>query len=359
MSVPRWEARLTPPRITREPMTLSTIENARHRVLVVGVGSIGERHVRCFLKTGRAAVSICEVNAALREAIGSRNEIVGSFANLDAALDESHDAAVVAVPADQHVRVARQLASAGIDLLIEKPLSTSIDGIDELARQIEQQDRVAAVGYVYRAHPALAAMRQAIVSGTFGKALQLVAVAGQHFPTYRPAYRDTYYRDRGTGGGAIQDALTHVINVGEWILGPINRLVADAEHQRLEGVAVEDVVHVLARHGPVLASYSLNQFQAPNELSITIVCERGAARFELHRQRWRWMLEPDTPWLGDPSIPIERDTLFINQANAFLDSIERRAVPLCSLEEGAQTLRVNLAALKSVDAFAWQRIRES
>ncbi len=68
---------------------------------------------------------------------------------------------------------------------------------------------IAGVAYPYRAHPTLAAMRDAIASGRFGKPLEVVVVAGQHFPTYRPAYRDIYYRDRATGGGAIQDALTH------------------------------------------------------------------------------------------------------------------------------------------------------
>src|SRR5690606_32808909 len=131
------------------------------------------------------------------------------------------------------------------------------------------RDVVAGVAYVYRAHPALEEMRQAIASGRFGRPVELVAVLGQHFPFYRPAYRTIYYRDRATGGGAIQDALTHVLNAGEWLVGPITRLACDAEHLVLDGVDVEDTVHLLARHGRVMASYSLNQHQAPNESTIT------------------------------------------------------------------------------------------
>ena len=51
-------------------------------------------------------------------------------------------------------------------------------------------------------------------------------------------------------------------------------------HQVLDGVEVEDTVHLLARHGDVLASYCMNQYQAPNETSITVVCERGTAQFQ-------------------------------------------------------------------------------
>ena len=186
--------------------------------------------------------------------------------------------------------------------------------------------------------------------------MQLVVVAGQNFPTYRPAYRDTYYASRATGGGAIQDAITHLVNAGEWLLGPVDRVVADADHKILVGVEVEDVVHVLARHGLVLGSYSLNQFQSPNEITITVVCERGTARFEYHRHRWRRMMRPDEPWQDEPALGIERDTLFVQQAESFLNAVERQSTPLCSLEEGMQTLRVNLALIKSLECEQWQYI---
>src|SRR5207249_3484680 len=108
----------------------------------------------------------------------------------------------------------------------------------------------------------------------------------------------------------------------------------DAEHQVLEGVTVEDTVHLLARHGPVMASYSLNQHQAPNELTFTVVCERGTVRCEFHEQRWRWLTEPGGNWHDEVIPALERDTLFIAQANAFLDAALGDAPPPCSLAEG-------------------------
>ena len=116
-----------------------------------------------------------------------------------------------------------------------------------------------------------------------------MATCGQHFPFYRPAYRDIYYKDRATGGGAVQDALTHVMNAGQWLVGPIDRLVADVDHQVLAGVSVEDTAHVLSRHDGVMGCYSLNQHQAPNETTINVICTAGTARFESHNSRWRWM----------------------------------------------------------------------
>ena len=334
-------------------------------VLIIGVGSIGERHLRCFQATGRAEVSFVEINDVLRATISERYDVRG-FTDLETALAGGANvpdqptrrvtAAVIATPANRHLEIAIRLADAGIHLLIEKPLSTSTDGANQLARMVSQRGLVVGVAYVLRCYPALAAMREAVLSGRFGKPVEIVAVCGQNFPTYRPAYRDTYYVDHATGGGAIQDALTHVLNAGEWLVGPIERLVADAAHRVLLGVTVEDTVHVLTRHGDVLGSYSLNQHQAPNEVTITIICKGGTVRWETHAQRWRWMMHPDELWHDEPYEPQPRDAMFVTQANRFLDAVEGRASLLCSLDEGVQTLRVNLAALASVDHGCWQTI---
>ena len=328
----------------------------QQHVLIVGVGSIGERHLRCFQATGRARVSFVEINDALRTTIAQRYDARG-FADLDSALAAQVDAAVVATPANQHVDIATKLATAGLHVLIEKPLDVRVDGVKRLAEVARQRGVLVAVAYVYRCFPALVAMREATLSGRFGRPVELVVVCGQHFPTYRPAYRDTYYTNRATGGGAIQDALTHLLNAGEWLVGPIDRLVADAAHRVLADVQVEDTVHLLARHGEVLGSYSLNQHQGPNEVTLTVVCEHGVVRWESHLHRWRWVVCPDEPWNDEFHDPLSRDAAFITQANSFLDALGGQALPRCSLAEGLQTLRVNLAALASVESGSWQIVR--
>jgi len=323
-------------------------------VLVVGVGSIGERHLRCFRATGRVRLALCDTNDELRRRVAEQYGIERAYAGLDEALADRHDAAVIATPAQLHVPMAIRLAEAGLHLLVEKPVSTSLDRVEELEEELRRRGRKAVVAYVLRFHPALHAMKRALDAGRFGQPVQLASVAGQHFPTYRPAYRAIYYTDHATGGGAIQDALTHTVNAGQWLVGPVDSLVADAAHQVLEGVEVEDTVALLARHGRVLASYSLNQHQAPNEWTLTVVCRQGTARLELHAHRWRWMTEPDGPWHEETFGPLQRDTMFVAQAGAFLDCIEDDAPPRCTLDEGIATLRANLAALTSVRERRWQ-----
>jgi predicted dehydrogenase len=328
----------------------------RYRVLVVGAGSIGERHARCFVATGRAELALCEIDRPLREAVARRYAIGDCFERFEEALAAGPQVVVVATPAHLHVPMAAAAIRAGAHVLIEKPLSTSLDGVDELARLARQTERTVAVAYVYRCHPALVAMRAALACGRFGRPLEIVAVCGQHFPFYRPAYREIYYADRATGGGAVQDALTHVLNAGQWLVGPFDRLVADVGHQVLEGVTVEDTAHVLSRHGSAMGSYSLNQHQAPNEVTISVVCTDGTARFEYHEHRWRWLTEPGGAWTEEGSTPLARDELFVRQALAMLEAVEGKSPPGCSLDEARHTLAVNLAILRSAENGRWEAI---
>jgi predicted dehydrogenase len=332
------------------------VSESKHRMLVVGVGSIGERHTRCFLATDRVVIGICELNDTLRTGVSDRYNVTDVFATLEEALAQQWDAALVATPAHTHIPIALQLAQAGIPLLIEKPLSTTMDGVQELLDEVKRQNLLAAVSYNYRAYPALTAMKEALDTGRFGAIRQLNANVGQNFATYRPAYASVYFANRAQGGGAIQDALTHIINIGEWLAGPVDRISGDAAHQHLEGVEVEDTVHAFARHGDVMASYALNLYQQPNETVITLACEKATLRYEVAKNQWSWMNEVEGEWHEEHHPLEERDTCYVLNANAFLDALEGPAAPLCSLEEGVQTLKVNLALLASVNAPKWEEI---
>jgi predicted dehydrogenase len=316
-------------------------------VLVVGAGSIGERHLRCFQQTGRATVSFCETRPQVREALALQYQ-APAFASLDDALEAGRfDAAVICTPAHLHIPIAETALRADLATLIEKPLSTSLEGVDHLGHLRDEKGVAVGVAYVLRFVPALQQARELLQTGELGAPLHASVVTGQHFPTFRPAYRETYYTRHESGGGAIQDALTHSAHSMEWLLGPTTSLFCDASHQALEGVTVEDTVNVLARNGRTLVNYALNQFQAPNEKHIWIHCERGSLKIESHRSRWGTQRHGEKDWTWQEAPLGERDAMFIAQAHAFLDSLEGKPSDLASLEAGVQTLKFNLAALES------------
>jgi len=317
-------------------------------ILIVGCGSIGERHLRCFQKTGRCEAAVCDSNAALLEQVAARYA-APSFGSLDDALrSRTFDALVICTPAQTHLAIARRGAEHGAALLIEKPLAVAQDEVEATRDAIVRGGRFAAVAYVLHFMPWIRESREFLLSGELGAPLHAIITSGQHFPTFRPAYREIYYRDHATGGGAIQDAVTHLANAMEWIIGPCTRVFCDGSHQALEGVSVEDTANICARHGGVLASYAMNQFQAPGETVFQFHCGRGSLKIESHAQRWGVMRLGENEWSWRQTPPTERDDLFTAQANAFLDGMEGRPTALCTFDEAVQTLKFTEAALRSI-----------
>ncbi|MGV3721647.1 MAG: Gfo/Idh/MocA family protein [Actinomycetota bacterium] len=325
---------------------------SNRRVLVVGCGSIGERHARCFQKTGRCSVSFCDPRPERRRQLMEAYGFASAYATLEEALGEPWDAAVVATPAPLHVPQAAELVKHGASVLIEKPLSTGFEGIGDLEQLSADRGAAVGVAYVFRAHPAVREVQRRVRSGEIGPLRLVTAMGGQHFPTFRPDYREIYYSRRETGGGVIQDALTHLADLVQFVAGRYLQVQSDWARQSLPGVEVEDTANVLARlRGPkdesVMATFSCNQFQAPNETRVDLHGELGSLRIDLTGHRWAGLRRGDSDWAWSEPLIHERDELFIRQANHFLDAVDGSSPPLCDLADASHTLRFNIAALEA------------
>lgn len=292
-------------------------------------------------------MGVCEVKPGLLQRICQQYQIPG-YPDLKEALQaQDWDAAVICTLAGTHIPFALRCLERRMHVLIEKPLSLEMNDIPELKRVMEESGRFVAVGYVLHFLPGLGEIRRVLQDGDLGRPLQAAVTTGQHFPSFRPAYRETYYARHETGGGAIQDALTHNVNAVEWLLGPTTRVYCEAAHQALEGVEVEDTVCVSARNGSVLVSYAHNQFQAPNETTYLFHCEKGSLKLEAHEKRWGIWKAGGDRWKYRSAPISDRDEMFIAQANAFLDGMSGITTAICTVAQAIQTLRFNLAALES------------
>jgi len=315
-------------------------------ILVIGGGSIGERHVRCFQAIG-CTVALCDANAERLREVAGKYHLQRTFAELNQAVNDTWYGVVVATPANLHAAHAAAIAKSTAALLIEKPLCTRLEDAERL--RSATADKVVQVGYVLRHHPATQHVRQLLAEDVIGTLHQVTVVAGQHFASLRPAYRDTYYKSRDTGGGAVQDAATHLFDIVQYLAGPLDWIFADYAHQELADVEVEDTVHLIGRAsgGRVLVSIALNQFMAPNETHLQLNGARGSLAIRFHEHRVGMLRLGDSDWTWTEPLAAERDDLFREQAQSFLSAAVGQEPPLCTLGDGIRALKVNLAALRS------------
>lgn len=315
-------------------------------ILVVGGGSIGERHVRCFQDIG-CTVALCDSNTERLREIAAKYHLARTFTDLQQATGDNWYGVVIATPANLHAGHAAAIANSTAALLIEKPLCTQLE--DAVRLQSLMKDKVVQVGYVLRFHPATQHVKQLLEEGAIGTLHEMTVTAGQNFASLRPAYRATYYKSHETGGGAVQDAATHLFDMVQFLAGPMDWIFCDYAHQQMADVEVEDTVHLTGRAGGgrVLVSIALNQFMAPNETHLQLNGARGSLAIRFHEHRAGMFTLDDTEWTWTEPLASERDDLFREQAQRFLAAAIGQEPPLCGLEDGVRALKVNIAALRS------------
>ncbi len=151
------------------------------KVLFCGLGSIGQRHVRNLRALMGSQVEILAYRSRRESAVlgedmtiqpGADLEAtydIRTFDRLDDALAEGPAAVFVTNPNTLHIPVALAAARAGCHLFIEKPLSHSLEGVDELIDLVESKGSVAFVAYHFRFHPGLRHVKAVLEAGRLGQ----------------------------------------------------------------------------------------------------------------------------------------------------------------------------------------------
>ncbi len=328
------------------------------RLLVVGGGGIGERHVRCLLKSrpaGALEVELCEPRRDRAVDLLEKHALVTVHPAFERVDLSRFDAAVVATPANLHLAQAGALVAAGCHVLVEKPLcvrESERRAARALLAAARRRRRVVAVGYTYRSYPLL--MRLFARLGGLGRPRMARARLAYDYPRYRPDWRGNYFAREASGGGALLDIASHALAFLAMALGPVESVQALAGRQGLEGVAVEDTALLLLRfRSGVLAEVWTSACQPRREAEIEIIGERG---------HLRWVNSFDgtsaltfTRGDGDPGRHTARKVLdgdepFAIQAAAFLAAVENRGAglgPLASLADGLHVQEACWAARRS------------
>lgn len=322
------------------------------RVLIVGSGGIGRRHLRGYRETGRASLAIVEPDPGRRAEAAAQFDVTEAYSDIAAADPGSFDLAVICAPANHHLRLMRECARSGLAFLVEKPLSVTYDEVDETLALVAEAGIVARVGYVRRVAEEVRTLRDQILAGRIGDLRLAYLNSSQEFPKYRPDFQRTYYARPEMGGGAILDAASHLFDLLIWLMGEPTEVACMFDRLVLTGTDTEDtcLVNIRFRSG-AMANVVINQFQKPN-----------VARFEFIGTSGNLSLEHSTlSFSGDDSgrpaeshdymqgmIPHEaHQARFRMQADAMLDAVEGKPCWLATLDDARLNLKVALAAKRS------------
>jgi len=330
------------------------------KILIAGLGSIGRRHFRNLIALGEKDIILLRT----RKATLPDDELAGYpiETDLHEALNKHKPTAViVANPTALHLDVAIPAAEAGCHILLEKPVSDSMDRLDILQQAVQKSGSKILVGFQFRFHPTLNKARELIQSNQLGKLLTVHAHWGEYLPQWHPweNYRQGYAARADLGGGVIR-TLTHPLDYLRYLVGEIRSLWSFNGHISSLELDVEDIAEIgLKFSNGAIGGVHLNYVQRPPRHILEIVGSNGTLRWDnangiLHFVQ---LPAPFGSFSHNPPDPItqifappdgfERNQLFVSQMRHFLATARGEADPVCMLEDGILALRLALAAKES------------
>ncbi len=320
------------------------------KFLIAGFGSIGRRHFRNLLALGeRDFLFLRSKQSTLSDDEISDYPIE---TDIQAALGHKPDAVIVSNPTSLHLDVAIPAAEAGCDLLLEKPISHSMDRIDELQTAVQQGGGQVLVGFQFRYHPLLRQAAELLNDGVIGRPLSVLVNWGEYLPSWHPweDYRKGFSARTDLGGGVILTLTTHPLDYLRWLMGEVEALWAFSTPVKELEIDVEAVAEIGLRFASgVLGSIHLSYMQRPYTHQIEITGTQGTLRVDIKENT----LEVFSVSAGDWEVysapeGFERNSMFLDQMAHLLAVTRKEEQPICALDDGIWAQKLAMAAHESV-----------
>jgi predicted dehydrogenase len=316
------------------------------RTAVLGLGSIGARHLSNLRALGVEELYAYDPNPAASSLATKKgaifyNEINALFAN-------APQLAVIAAPTAQHQPLALAAARHGCHLFIEKPLSHSPEGLDELEAALLAQGQFAMVACNMRFHPGPATARRLLHEGAIGRALSAQVSTGSYLPRWRPSsdYRASYSASP-EHGGAVLDCI-HELDLALWYLGPARLVASAVVPASAIDLPVEGLAEILLAHDSgAVSSVHLSFVSRDYHRRCRIEGEAGTLEWDFHRPEVLLygpdgMLARRLEWSRDWEI----NDMYVDEMRHFLDCLRQGIAPPNPLPEARAALDIALAARK-------------
>jgi predicted dehydrogenase len=318
------------------------------KFLIAGLGSIGRRHLRNLKTIGEQDIILYRTHkSTLPDDDLSKYQVE---TDLESALGHYPDAVIVSNPTSKHLEVAIPAVDAGCHLLMEKPLSNSMDQVSKLKAAVENSRVNVLMGFQFRYHPGLIKIKEILNQGSIGRVLSVRAHWGEYLPSWHPweDYRQSYSANADLGGGVIL-TLCHPLDYFRWLVGEVDALWSFSGKLGDLELTVEDTAEIGLRFSSgAVGSLHVSYNQRPTSHYLELVGTEGNIRwdnttgavslYQSLREEWDLMEIPPG---------FERNDLFLAEMKHFVSIMHGEEESRCTLNDGVRALELALGAIHS------------
>lgn len=301
------------------------------KVLIVGLGSIAQKHVNA-LRQLKPDIELI----ALRT--GDIKPSLPGISNIYHLNEVSDDVAfaIISNPTSKHLETIRELTGLRIPLFIEKPPLATLDGASEIVQHLEREGIITYTAFNFRFHPVLQWLMENIKGR---RVIEVQAYCGSYLPNWRPNvdYRNVY-SSKGELGGGVHLDLIHELDYITWLFG--KPLAVHGYTSKVSDLEINspDIAHYWLQYETMNASIILNYYRKDSKRTLEVVLDDVTWFVDLINFR---VTESSGKVLFE-EVPNMLDT-YISQMSYFISCVDAGKKPMNGLSESIETLKLCLA----------------
>ena len=316
-------------------------------ILIVGYGSIGKRHIENLFTLPDIEILVFtkrKYDNFLKERKCKKID------SLDMCLKIKPDAAIICNATNLHIKIALRLAKAHIHIFIEKPLSNSFSGIDNLQKIVKTNRLITHVGCVMRFHPCLKEIKGILDTKQLGRIMSVQVENGSFLPDWHQYenYKKSYAARKDLGGGVILTCI-HEIDYLYWFFDKVSEVNSFLGKMSDLDIEVEDLASVLLKFKTnIIAEIHLDYFQKPSERGGKIIGTKGklvwnfetnsVKIYDNNKNRWIERLKPSK---------FDKNKMYLDEITYFLNCIKNKRESFNNISKSSKVLEIALAIKKS------------
>jgi len=326
--------------------------------LVIGCGSIGQRHISNLKALGVKGIVAFDPQADRRSEIENLLG-VSTVESLESGWAKQPDVALIAAPTNLHMALALEAANHGCHLFVEKPLGDRLDGAEELISIIQQRGLTTLVGCNMRFHHGPATIKKLLDQGTIGQIINAHLEMGQYLPDWHPHedYRQMYSAKASMGGGVVLDGI-HEIDYARWHLGEVDEVCSQGGKVSSLEIDTEDTVDILMKMAAgFTVSIHLDYVQRSHTRTCKVVGSEGTISWDMAHGEVRMFTAARQQWQTFPQPEgYDNDQMYIDEMQHFLNCLAGDEQPSLDVSEGKRVLELALAIKQSMTSGEPQNV---
>jgi len=298
-------------------------KTVKEKILICGVGSIGERHLKNLVSLGYKNIILYRTKKKKLRTI-NKNFVV--YDNLSKALTEKPDIAFICNPTHLHLETAIKCISGNCHVFIEKPISHNLKDYKKLQKLILTKKKCVFVGYMMRYHPCIIQMQKWISDKKIGKILHFKSEWCEYMPAWHPweNYKLSYAGKKEMGGGPAL-TLSHEIDLSLLFCGDYKKINGNSNSISKLNLTTEDLVDILISFkSGACGNIHLNYLSRPPSREIKIIGTKGQISFNYYENKAKLFINGKLNRTLNISKKFDRNQLFISEIKDFLFKVKNK-----------------------------------